>query len=80
MAVSEDYLVSLVRLQASHEFQIVINQMKSDLDKADKDNRRLSGEPLHRSQGRAIYIEEFLSRLESARSTVEKMRASNRTP
>lgn len=80
MAVSEDYLVSLVRLQASHEFQTVINQMKSDLDKADKDNRRLSGEPLYRSQGRAIYIEEFLSRLESARSTVEKMRAENRTP
>lgn len=75
MAIDEKYLVNLVRLQSSPEFIKVIEQMKQDLQEADKSNRRLSGDSLHRSQGRAIYIEEFLTRLETARKTVEKIRS-----
>jgi len=75
MAADEAYLVNLVRLQSAPEFIKVVDKMKADLADADRNNRRLSGDSLHRSQGRAIYIEEFLTRLETARTTVEKIRS-----
>lgn len=73
--VEEQLLVTLVRLSTAPEFQEVLEHFQEQLDKADKDNRRLSGEPLYRSQGRALFIEEFLNRVSKARENVEKMRA-----
>lgn len=75
MAASEKYLVSLMRLSMNPDFKTVVEQMQSDLIEADKANRRKTGEVLYRSQGKALYIEEFLERLASARASIDKLRA-----
>lgn len=74
MQVSKELLISLVRLNADPEFRHLLEHFKSELQEADIKNRRLTGEALYRSQGKASFLDEFLERAANARASVDKMR------
>lgn len=63
------------RLHSNSDFQAYMAWVADSLAKADADNRRMEGAPLHRSQGRAQVLEELLNAQKTAQQALTRANA-----
>lgn len=60
------------RLSSNSDFQAYMEWITESLKKADTDNRRLEGAALHRSQGRALTLEELVNAQKTAQQSLNR--------
>jgi hypothetical protein len=69
---SDKILSNLARLNGLVEFKIFLEYLQENLNKLDRDNRRLSGEVLHRSQGAALTLDAILTSSKDASTILSR--------
>ncbi|HEY0914398.1 MAG TPA: hypothetical protein VGE22_05960 [Solimonas sp.] len=63
---------ALLRLQSNPDHQLYRDWLSASLSQADEANRRLEGPALHRSQGRALALEELLKAPQAAQQALAR--------
>ncbi|MDM4772756.1 hypothetical protein [Solimonas sp. SE-A11] len=63
---------ALLRLQANPDYQLYRDWLTASLTQADEANRRLDGPALHRSQGRALALEELIKAPQTAQQALAR--------
>ena len=63
---------ALIRLQANTDFQLYQSWLTASLTQTDESTRRLEGPALHRSQGKALTLEELLKAPQTAQQALAR--------
>lgn len=75
----KNFLKSINRIRTKNptELEIIIKHLSAELASADRANRVLSGEQLMRSQGKALFIQEFHETLSNSVRILESEMLDN---